>query len=130
MLLETIIAGKAIMDTGIAAYPLHWKIWINILGITNLAAIFFIKKREAQVALLIMILTFPIMLYLAGTFGFVRLLGAGHILWIPMIIFLFKRYKKIPAETYYGKWVRLLMIVVSISLIIDTIDVIRYFIGV
>ncbi|MGK0209648.1 MAG: putative membrane protein YczE [Patescibacteria group bacterium] len=69
------------------------------------------------------------MFFLAGTFGFVRLLGIAHILWIPMVIFLYKSLQKIPVETYYGKWIRLVIGVVTISLIFETIDLIRYFIG-
>jgi len=126
---DKIIAGKEIMDIGIAGFPLHWKIWVNALVIINLLAIFFIKKREAQYALAVMLFNMVIMTTMAATFGFTKILGAGHILWVFLLIYLYRRYKKISVKTLYGKWIRLFMIVVSISLVIDIIDVIKYFVS-
>ncbi|MDA1197038.1 MAG: hypothetical protein O2779_03685 [Nanoarchaeota archaeon] len=130
MILELMEQGNAVLNAGIASYAIGWKIWLGIMGITNLLAFAFIKKREAQFTILAFSLNIPLMTFLAATFGFERILGLGHFFWIPLVIYLTTRYKEIPIKTYYGKWVRLLMIIISISLVIDIADVVRYVLGV
>lgn len=61
--------------------------------------------------------------------GFSRLLGLGHILWIPLLYFLWMRLEGNPADVLFGLWIRVLMLLNSVSLIIDAIDVGRYIAG-
>ena len=66
---------------------------------------------------------------MTGIFGFRRLLGAAHILWIPLIYFLFTRLHLHDTTESFGQWLRLLIAINTVSLIFDTIDVIRYLRG-
>ena len=70
-----------------------------------------------------------LMTYLTARFGFTRILGLGHIFWIPLLGFLLTRLGSIPAGDAYGAWLRALIVVNSVSLLIDTVDVIRFFAG-
>ena len=65
----------------------------------------------------------------AALSGFTRLLGLGHILWIPLLYFLWMRLGQNPADDFFGVWLRVLMILNAASLIIDVIDVGRYIAG-
>ena len=63
---------------------------------------------------------------LTARYGFSRILGLGHILWVPLVVFLFVRLGSIPADDAFGIWIRVLLLLNGISLVIDTKDVVRY----
>jgi hypothetical protein len=66
---------------------------------------------------------------LTARFGFTRILGLGHILWIPLVGWLAFRLGQIPADDAFGLWVRGVILVNAVSLVIDTADVIRFAAG-
>ena len=68
--------------------------------------------------------SFILMLLLTSRFDFTHILGLGHILWFPLLYFLWIRLGSIPAADFYGIWVRVLMAVNGISLVFDVTDVI------
>ncbi len=70
-----------------------------------------------------------LMTFLTSRFGFTRILGLGHIFWIPLLGFLLTRLGSIPAGASYGAWLRALILLNSGSLLIDMVDVIRYLAG-
>ena len=61
--------------------------------------------------------------------GFTRLLGLGHMFWIPLLWFLWTRLDGAPSDTFFGLWLRVLITLNALSLVIDTADVIRYIAG-
>ena len=69
------------------------------------------------------------MTVLTALSGFSRLLGLGHIFWIPLLYFLWTRLDQIPADEFFGIWIRVLMTLNAVSLIIDAVDVGRYIAG-
>ena len=70
-----------------------------------------------------------LMLLITARTGFTRLLGLGHVLWVPLVAWLWTRLPQIPAADFFGIWIRSLMAVNAISLVIDTVDVMRYLAG-
>ena len=70
-----------------------------------------------------------LMTVLTARTGFTRLLSAGHVFWIPMIGWLWGRLDQIPADDVFGIWIRVLMALNSISLVLDTVEVVRYIKG-
>ena len=58
--------------------------------------------------------------------GFTRLLGLGHILWFPLLVYLWRSLQGHPFDTGIGLWLRVLMVLNTLSLGIDTVDVVRY----
>ncbi len=54
---------------------------------------------------------------------------SGHLLWIPLLYFLWTRLDAIPANDAFGIWTRALMALNALSLVIDGIDVARYVAG-
>ena len=96
----------------------------------NVAApIIFLDRLEARVALGAILVSVILMTLLTARFGFTRILGLGHILWVPMLIFLFARLGDIPASDAYGVWIRVLMVLNTASLVIDAVDFGRFIAG-
>ena len=111
--------------------PLGWKLWLILLVSFNLVVplTFFIDRLEAQIVVASMLVSVVLMTILTALSGFSRLVGLGHILWIPMIIFLWIRLDAIPTSDSYGVWIRILIGLNAASLLLDGIDVRRYICG-
>ena len=110
--------------------PKPWLAWMSLLVFANaLAPLYFIRTLEAKVVLAAMICSLIIMTTLFGAKGFVRLLGIGHIAWVPMIPWLIIRLDHTTFEGFFGYWLAAIIILNFLSLIIDGIDVLRYIKG-
>lgn len=118
------------LNRGLFKMPLPWKLWLLLLVAANVfVPLFYFQQLEAQIVLGTMAANMALMTYLTARFGFTRILGLGHIFWIPLLGFLLTRLGSIPAGDAYGAWLRALIVVNSVSLLIDTVDVIRFFAG-
>ena len=117
-------------NRGIMQMPLHWRLWLALLITANLIVpLFFIGRLEAQVVIGALLGSMILMTILTGFTGFTRLLGLGHIFWIPLLYFLWTRLGQIPADSAFGVWIRVLMTLNAVSLVIDAVDVTRYIAG-
>ena len=106
------------------------KIWLLVLVAANaVAPLFFLQRLEAQAVFAAMMIGAMLMSLLTARFGFTRILGLGHILWIPLLGWLAFRLGQIPADDAFGLWVRGVMFVNAVSLVIDTADVVRFATG-
>lgn len=104
-------------------------LWVSLLVIGNLSAIIFIKEKvEAKWVFWLFLGNGVFMGLLHLFFGYVRLLGLSHVLfWTPLVIYLWRRRGEYEEGSFYKKWVYFIMIINSLSLILDYIDVVRYF---
>lgn len=109
--------------------PIHWELWVALLFLTNLAAVFFLPRVEASVVLAALFVGALLQVGLFARFGFVRLLGIGHIHWLVMIAWLVTRLDSIRGEGLFYNWVVAVIVVCGLSLVIDTVDVVRYLRG-
>ncbi len=117
-------------NKGLMKMPLQWQIWLMFLvGANMVVPFFFLDHLEAQIALGIIMLSMMLMTAVTHFSGFTRLLGLGHIFWFPMLYFFWTRLGQIPADNFFGIWLRVLMIINAVSLIIDVVDVVRYITG-
>jgi len=115
---------------GVRAMPLPWQLWLMCLGAMNLVVpFFFLERIEARIVLGVFLAGALLMLVLTALSGFTRLLGLGHILWFPLLYFLWTRLGEMPADGFFGIWVRALIGINATSLAIDVVDVIRYVAG-
>ncbi len=104
--------------------------WMGLLiGVNIVVPLYFIQTIEAKVVLAAMICGLLIMTALFGAQGFVRLLGIGHIAWVPMIPWLIMRLDNTSFESFFGYWLAAIIVLNFLSLIIDGIDVLRYIKG-
>ncbi len=130
--MKAIQFGRALvkLNRGILGLPVPWRSWNMLLAVVNgVVPVFFLRHLEAQLVWVAFLASFLLMTVLCGMTGFSRLLGLGHILWIPLLWFLWVRLDQIPADSAFGIWIRLLMVVNALSLVIDAIDVSRYVSG-
>ncbi len=117
-------------NRGLLAMPLPWRLWLVLLLTLNLIApLVFIERLEAQATLAALLVSMALMTVLTGLSGFSRLVGLGHIVWVPLLYFLWTRLGEIPAADAFGLWVRAVIAVNATSLVIDAVDVIRYAAG-
>ncbi len=117
-------------NKGIMRLPLPWRLWMVLLVALNLVVpLFFFDRLEAQLVLVTMVVSMFLMTGLTAVSGFSRLLGLGHIAWIPLVAFLWTRLSEVPASDFYGMWLRVLLVANSLSLVIDLVEVVRYAAG-
>ena len=117
-------------NRGMMRMPLYWQPWLLLLVTANIAIpLFFVGRFEAQLVLGIMVINVILMTLLTSLTGFSRLMGLGHYPWFPLLYFLWTRLDQIPADDFFGIWIRVLMIANALSLVIDTVDVARYLAG-
>ena len=115
------------LNRGMLKMPIPSRIWLMLLVTANMVApLFFVQHVEARVVLVTIVASMLLMTWLTARFGFTRILGLGHIFWIPMLAFLFIRLGEIPASEPLGIWIRALFLLNVASLVIDTADVTRY----
>ncbi|MCH7744043.1 MAG: hypothetical protein IIB71_15430 [Proteobacteria bacterium] len=117
-------------NKGMMQMPIQWQAWLVLLVTANLVIpLFYLNRIEAQVVLATIMASMILMIVLTALTGFTRLLGLGHVLWIPLIYFLWLRLEQNPADDFFGIWIRVLMILNATSLVIDSVDVARYITG-
>ena len=117
-------------NKGMLKMPVPWQLWILLLvGVNLIVPLFFLDRLEARMVLAAFLLNFVVMTALTGLVGFTRLVGLGHLFWIPLVVFLWTRLEQIPAEGVFGLWVRALMAINVLCLVIDAVDVTRYIAG-
>lgn len=110
--------------------PLFVQLWVAVLVMMNLLVpLLFLEHIEALATIVVFLIGAVTLMVLTGIFGFTRLLGLGHFLWFPLLVWLWMRLGQIPSDDGFGFWIRVLMILNSLSLMIDVIDVVRYFKG-
>ena len=114
---------------GTLAWP--WRIWIGLLVAVNaVVPLFFLGSREARVVLAAMLIAAVIQLLIVGRSGYVRLLGAGHVVaWVPMLLWLVPRLPGLGSATPFARWLLAVVVVDLASLVIDFVDVARYLAG-
>ena len=117
-------------NQGVMNLPVHWQLWMALLITANLVVpLFFIGHLEAQFVVGALFASVILMTILTGLTGFTRLVGLGHIFWIPLLYFLWTRIDQIPADSTFGIWIRVLMALNAVSLVIDAVEVSRYIAG-
>ena len=118
------------LNQGILRMPIGWQLWLMLLVAVNLVVpLFYLGSVEAQVVLAVFGVNMVLMTWLTHLTGFTRLLGLGHVLWIPLLYFLGTRLAQIPADDGFGVWIRALIAINAVSLVIDAVDVGRYIAG-
>lgn len=115
---------------GLMSMPMPWLVWLGLLLAVNVAGpIYFFEALEAKVVLVAFLASVGLMTAIFAAKGFVRLLGIGHIFWVPMVPWLWIRLDQVGPGEPIGYWITAVIILDSISLIIDGIDVLRYLKG-
>jgi hypothetical protein len=106
--------------------PRLWCVWL--VGV-NAACLLFITHIEAQVVLAVTAIAVSGQTLIYQRIGFTRILGVTHILWVPMFAWMATRLDTIINEPRLANWLVLLFVTNLVSLVVDTIDAIRFLRG-
>ncbi len=122
---------KALEILWIVLLRFNWpaRIWAMVLIAINLEALFYLDTVYGQIVLGAALMSVVVMIVIYLQVGFVRLLGIGHVFWVPMLIWIAFNLPDFSAAPGLHLWVLTLFVLNSISLVIDTSDVIRYLRG-
>jgi len=105
--------------------PAWIAIWVLVLMLVNMASIAWWSQPLAKVIFTTFMISAVLMMVLYSRFGFSKILGLGHALWIPLLIYV---VFQIP---YAGGWFRTYLIVFSVftvvSLAFDITDVWQFY---
>ncbi len=105
--------------------PVWIPVWMLILMIVNVVSVGFWNEPLAKVIFVTFMLSAMIMMGLYSRFGFEKILGMGHILWIPLLVYVLM---EIPtARDIFKGYLIILSISMVISLVFDIVDVWKYF---
>lgn len=108
-----------------------WNLWVMLLGGVNMiGGLWFIHTFEGIFALACLVEAFVIMWFIYIKKGFVRLLGLGHLVaWTPLMIWFARTAIQSETEGTFLYWLCAVLTLNGISLMIDLVDVIRYYRG-
>ena len=117
-------------NKGILRLPLGVRVWLLVLITANLLVPLTLLPRIAAVVVIATFLaSFGLMVWITKVSGFTRLLGLGHVLWIPLVAYAWSLLGTPDDSGVYGYWLRALITVNTVSLCLDAIDVARYLRG-
>ncbi|KIC43859.1 hypothetical protein RA28_19745 [Ruegeria sp. ANG-S4] len=105
------------------------RLWAVCLILVNLASLLFLDSYYAWYNLIAVGVGVSLMIVIYLRLGFVRLLGIGHALWIPMIGIFLADMPDRSAEPALYVWLVLLIAFNTASLVIDAVDVARFALG-
>jgi hypothetical protein len=106
--------------------PRLWCVWL--VGV-NAACLLFITHIEAQAMLTVTVIAVAAQTLIYQRTGFTRILGATHILWVPMFVWMAMRLDTITSEPGLANWLLLLLVTNLVSMVVDTIDAVRFIQG-
>ena len=107
--------------------PRPWLAWLGLLLAANVVgSLVFIGTLEAKAVITAVLIGVTIQMWIFSAKGFVRLLGIGHLPWVPMIPWLWNRLDHAVPGSPFSYWLAAVMILDGLSLVIDAVDVLRY----
>nr|WP_070961132.1 hypothetical protein [Hyphomonas sp. Mor2] len=107
-------------------------IWLQVLvGTLSISILFSPFRHEARAILFGTIMGMAMTVVIYTQFGFTRILGAGHILvWTPTLLYMVSLLGTASVvKTWFGRWLWLAIVAMTISLAFDYFDLARYMMG-
>jgi hypothetical protein len=109
----------------LARQPLWVSMWVAILALANITSLLFWSALTAKVILIAFMLSALMMMALYSYYGFVKILGIGHIFWVVLLPYILLQ---IPHTDGGFLWYLVaLSSLLTISLVLDAVDVWKYF---
>jgi hypothetical protein len=109
----------------LARQPAWVVAWIAVLMLVNILSIGFWSEPLAKLIFAVFLLSSLLMMGLYSAFGFEKILGAGHALWLPLVVYVLLVLPQTSGnfQVYLMVWSAL----TAVSLVLDGVDVWRYF---
>ncbi len=94
--------------------------WVFVLMVINLASLAFWSELLARVIVAIFLFSAMLMMGSYSVFGFERILGLGHVFWIPLLVMLLMHLPQ--AAGAFAGYLIVLALCLGISLLFDIRD--------
>lgn len=111
--------------TELLAQPKIVVVWVGYLMMINMASLLFWEIELSRIIFFTFLASSMLMMTLYSFFGFKKILGLGHILWIPLLFYIFSNL--LIATGVFYSYLLVLSISILISLFFDVIDVYKFF---
>ncbi|MCK5395853.1 MAG: hypothetical protein KAJ32_07665 [Gammaproteobacteria bacterium] len=105
--------------------PVWVSAWVFYLMVVNVTSLWFWSEPLAKVVFITFMLSAMLMMGLYSKFGFDKILGMGHVLWIPLLAYVLTELPLMIDD--FRNYLILLSISITISLVFDIVDVWKYF---
>lgn len=109
----------------LARQPLWIPLWVSLLMLVNFASAAFWNEPTAKLILITFMASSMLMMGLYSRFGFAKVLGLGHVLWIPLLLHVLTRLPH--ANGTFKIYLIVWSIATAVSLAFDVVDVWKYF---
>ena len=114
-----------LFGTAFLRYRFPLNLWAVVLVVVNAASAAFLGTTGGRGVFVAAVLAATTMTLIYRRLGFVRLLGIAHAYWVPMLPWLALRLEGMPGGTL-KRWLFLLVLADSFSLLMDAVDIVRY----
>ncbi|MGF1671529.1 MAG: hypothetical protein ACFCU6_13870 [Balneolaceae bacterium] len=105
--------------------PAYEIAWVFYMMFINLASLLYWEYLLSKIIFVVFMISSMLMMGLFSKFGFTKILGLGHILWLPLVAWII--YELPRYDGSYFIYLIALTVTISISLVIDIYDVWSYF---
>jgi hypothetical protein len=113
--------------TELSRQPAWIPIWVGLLMMINLGSVAFWDEPLARWILGAFMASAMLMMILYALFGFEKILGLGHVLWVPLLPVVLLSLPS--AEGGFRAFLTIWVVATAISLLFDVVDVWKYFAG-
>lgn len=110
-------------------FPPLVRMWAILVAVVNMLAVVFLNTVYGQVVTLALLAALVIMAWIYAHYGFTRLLGIGHLTWVVMLPWLYFQLDDLDRDSMLYYWIAALLVINSICLAVDTVDVARFGFG-
>ena len=101
--------------------PVWIPLWVFYLMVINMASVSFWNEPLAKLIFFTFMISAMLMMGLYSRFGFEKILGLGHILWVPLLAYILMQLPNIEAS--FNIYLIVLSVSIAISLAFDIVDV-------
>lgn len=105
--------------------PVWIPVWVLYLMAINMASVAFWYHPLAKLIFIAFMISAMLMMGLYSRFGFEKILGLGHILWVPLLAYIVAQISTV--ESGFQSYLVVLAISIAISLAFDFVDIFKYF---
>ena len=107
--------------------PVWVPVWVYYLMLINVVSVFFWHEPLAKLIFITFMVSAMLMMGLYSRFGFEKVLGLGHILWVPLLAYVLIVLPTF--ESSFKSYLVVFSISIAISLVFDFIDVWKYLVN-
>jgi hypothetical protein len=107
--------------------PVWIPVWVFYLMLINMVSVIYWPEPLAKLIFITFMISAMLMMGLYSRFGFEKVLGLGHIFWVPLLAYVLIVLPTV--EPSFKRYLVVFSISVAISLVFDFVDVWKYLVN-